>query len=72
MSKFPGLNQFCMVDKDSKKGGCADKNNNVQTTCKRVKEVSQDTKTPSTSGGSSIMKDVRDVNIDYNYFRASQ
>jgi hypothetical protein len=77
MSKFQGLNQFCMVDKDSKNGGCKDMNNNIHTTCKQEKVfVSTDkndkTSTPSSASNNIMVNGVRDTSIDYNYFRSSR
>lgn len=85
MSKFVGYGKFCEIDKDNKTAGCADKYNNIQTTCKNTKvfapEDSQPaksvksvtgSKTPSPTYTDIMSSGSRDPTIDYNYFRASR
>jgi hypothetical protein len=78
MSKFVGHSNLCLIDLNSKTGGCADKHNNIQTTCKQQKVfVSEDSKEmkheqSNTPSHSNIMSSVRDTSIDYNYFRVSR
>lgn len=82
MSKFVGNSNLCLIDLNSKTGGCDIKNNNIQTTCKQQKVfVSEDSqhvksvtesKPPSSTHNDIISSNVRDPTIDYNYFRASK
>lgn len=71
MSKNMGYNKFCWIDINNKKADCADKYENVQTTCKREKVFTAEPKEKVTSKSTNIIDSVRDTSIDYNYFRAS-
>jgi hypothetical protein len=81
MSKDIGYNKYCGIDTNNKTANCADKYNNIQTTCKPAKvfaaEDSQHFKSGSKAPPSSSYTDVmasgvRDPTIDYNYFRAGR